>query len=186
MVLSNLFGPKGKYKKLTQKISLSLQLIKHLKPPFFSHIKWKSLSECVTFIFTNYYNLTSIIDHNYHYQAKIYSELKTTDWKSIQKATSIITSFICSMESDQMKIEFVFGEFNKTIKKLEREDTEIAKALLTEFVNVYSENDNLIVPLAAFLLTFDGSSFWQECSSEKQEFYKEYAWKGICKYCKYS
>ena len=75
------------------------------------------------------------------------------------------------MESDQMKIEFVFGELTRTIQLLEKQGTVITNDLVTEITNVYTENNNMIVPLSAFLLTTDGSLFWQECSLEKKRIF---------------
>lgn len=51
------------------------------------------------------------------------------------------------MERDQMRIEYVFGELTKTIQLLEEEETDISNNLVTVLINVYTDNDNLIVSL---------------------------------------
>ena len=181
LALSNYFDQK--LHEITLNINLSLRLLHPFKPPFFSHVKWKSLSDCISFIVDNFDKLTSIIDNQKHCDSDAYLKLKNTDWKSIRNVVSIVTSLISCIESDQMKIEFVFGEFTKTVQLLKKENTDISKELLTELINVYSDNETLIVPLAAFLLTIDGAIFWQRYSIEKQSFYKEYGWKGISKLC---
>ena len=47
---------------------------------------------------------------------QVYSELLTFDWNAVLKATQIITSYTTSMESDEMKIEFLFLKLFETIE----------------------------------------------------------------------
>lgn len=183
LAVSNLFDDGGKYNYVTQKILLALRLLKKLHPPKFTKVRWKSLSECATFIFKNKQKLVNIIENKYLDSTDVYSELKDFEWDEIKSALSIITEYIIGLESDEMRIEFVYGELTKTIQLLEKEETQIADDLATELINVYVSNDNLMVALSAFLLTTDGSFFWKDCSEEKKEFFFEYGYKGICDFC---
>ena len=90
------------------------------------------------------------------------------------------------MEGDQMKIEFVFKELMKTIGLLKLQGTQIANDFAEELINVYIQNDNLNVPLAAFLLTDEGSIFWQNCDEKEKEFFSDNGWQGICHFCESS
>lgn len=186
LAISNLFNKKGKYNNITQKVLLALRLLKKFHPPSFTEVRWKSLSECATFISNNKDKLVSIIDHKHLEENKTYSDLKKFNWDELKSALNIITSYIIGLENDEMRIEYVFGELSKTIQQLEKEETQIANDITTELINVYVMNNYLIVALSAFLLTTDGTFFWQNCSEEKKDFFFEYGYEGICHFCKKS
>lgn len=154
MALSNLFSKKGKYYDITKKVLLALRLLKKFDPPSFTEIRWKSLSECTSFIEKKSKKLNNIIDQRRQYKGKVYDDLKKFDWKGLNNALCIIMSYIIRLESDEMRIEYVYGELTRTIHLLETEKTEISNALSTELINVYTENGNLKVSLSAFLLTY--------------------------------
>ena len=156
-----------------------------MHPPKLTEIKWKSLSDVLDFIFIHKQELFNIIDNN----RKSSNEelmLKKINWEELKNAVSVITAFIIKMESYQMKIEFVFGELSKTIQFLQKQNTDISNEMLTELINVYVENKCLNVAVSAFLLTPDGSFFWQNCNSEKKYFFKDIGWRGILLFCKSS
>lgn len=110
---------------------------------------------------------------------QVYSELLTFDWNAVFKATQIITLYITSMELDEMKIEFLFLKLFKTIEKLKEQKTKIADDLLAEFKKVFDQNINLLVPFSAFLLTCEGSKFWQNFPKAYQYYFMPKGWCGI-------
>lgn len=62
-------------------------------------------------------------------KAQLYEGLLTIDWVSLNQATNILTSYLIDMESDQMKIEFVFMELFKTVNLLKNQGTQIASII---------------------------------------------------------
>ena len=89
--------------------------------------------------------------------------LKEVNWEELKNATRVITSYIIDLENDDMKIEFVIMKLIRTVEVLRQQGTQLSINLSNELMHVYTENNNLIVPLAAFLLTYEGSIFWQNC-----------------------
>ena len=148
-----------KLNMITLNIKMALRLLKKLKPPFLTQIKWKSIAECVDFIFANFNELIEKIQSLPKSRKQNYMKLIKFNWKELKDAADIITSFIISMEDDNMRIEFVFIKLFSTISKLNALNNQIAKDILLELLKTYVKNDNLVVSLAAFLLTSDGSLF---------------------------
>ena len=62
----------------------------------------------------------------------------------------------------------------------------IADDLLAEFKKVFDQNINLLVPFSVFLLTCEGSKFWQNCPKAYQYYFISKGWCGIVFYCKKS
>ncbi|KAK8853822.1 hypothetical protein M9Y10_016365 [Tritrichomonas musculus] len=117
-------------------------------------------------------------------KAQLYEGLLTIDWVSLNQATNILTSYLIDMESDQMKIEFVFMELFKTVNLLKNQGTQIASDIAEELIDTYTKNANLVVPLSAFLLTREGSNFWmKKCSDRYKQFFLSTGWIGIVYFC---
>lgn len=186
LAISHLFGIKGKYHFLNVQVKLALKILKPLKPPDFSEIKWKSLAECAKFIKDKNDQLVAIIDGSRKYQNTACLQLKDVNWEELMMATQIITSYIITLESDEMRIEFVFSELMKAASLLFQLGSQLSNDLATELIKVYVENDNLRVPLAAYLLSYEGTIFWQNCNEKDQEFYFNKGWDGICHFCNHS
>lgn len=184
LAVAHLFKKNGKYHSLTIQILMALRVLKPLNPPSLTEVRWKSLSECSDFIYNHKDRMTELIDQKKKFNSiQSYIQLKDVNWKELKDASQIMTSYIIKMEGDQMKIEFVFKELMKTIGLLKLQNTQLANDLVEELINVYVQNDNLNVPLAAFLLTNDGSIFFQQCSEEQKVFFFNNGWEGICHFC---
>ena len=59
---------------------LALRLLKKFYPPKFIKVKWKSLSECATFIFKNKQKLVNIIENQYLDSTNVYLNLNVFEW----------------------------------------------------------------------------------------------------------
>lgn len=162
---------------------MALRLLKKLKPPFLTQIKWKSIAECVDFIYANFNKLIEKIQSLPKSRKQNYMKLIKFNWKELKDAADVITSFIISMEDNNMRIEFVFIKLFSTISKSNALNNQIAKDLSLELLKTYVKNDNLAVSLAAFLLTSDGSLFYNQCNEEDKEYYYDNGISGI-KFCR--
>ena len=127
--------------------------------------------------------MEKIIKNMRNYMSEQYSDLLKVDWLSLKNATQIVTSFIIFTESDEMKIEMLFLKLYETVSFLKNEHTSIADDLLSEFCEVYENNNNLLIALSAYLLTNLGSHFWLNCSEELKNYYIAKGWTGIVNYC---
>lgn len=183
LAVAHLFEKSGKYHHLKVQVLMALRVLKHLNPPSLTEVRWKSLSDCANFIFQYKDVMVNLIDQKKFNSIQSYVNLKNVNWEELTNASQIMTSYIIKMEGDQMKIEFVFTELLKTIGLLKLQGTQIANDLIDELIKVYVQNDNLNVPLAAFLLTNEGAIFWQQFSEENKEFFFNNGWDGICHFC---
>ena len=146
--------------------------------PYLMTIRWKSMYECVKFIYNNinFFEKSPISK----VQESLQNIQKKIGWDNLFSMLQIMWDFICAVEKDLASIADILPPFLKATSQLESMNTGPSIALVKHLKRRFKETCPLNLPTLAFLLTQEGLILYRtnqnatEFFSDVEETMREY------------